>query len=120
MSQINSDTTIQLDGEDFVLRASLKAATSVSAAFSGFNGAYQALRDGRLDAYQFIVRAGATKESMRRTSTDDLNEAVWRTGITNLAEKVAKYVSVLQNGGRDPEEATLDGDQGAAGNDQEV
>lgn len=120
MSQINSDITILLDGEPFTLRSSLKAATSVSAAFGGFTAAYQALRDGRLDAYQFIIRAGATKDAMRKMSTDDLNEAVWRTGINNLAEKAAKYVSLLQNGGRDLEEATLDDDERPAGNDLEV
>ena len=123
MSQLNSEVSITLNGDDFSLRPSLKAATAISRQFGGLNEAYIALGRSQLDAYIFIAKVGLPKEQLRRFPDDnDLPTAVWRTGIDNLAEPLARYVNILRNGGRNPDVASDDDDdddapEQASGND---
>ena len=116
MSNLNSDITIQLGEETCMLRASLKAATAISARFGGINEAYVALGKMQLDAYIFIIRTGIAKEYRRVFTDEQLAEEVWRTGMDDLAEPLARYVNILRHGGRDPEAATDDDDEDDAGN----
>ena len=109
MQSLTTDVTIVLDGEEHTLRPSLKAASSVSRQFGGFVGAFNALMQGQLDAFTSIIKAGLVSKNI---STDDLKEAVWRTGLPKLSEPVSRYVSILQNGGKDPDEGVdEDGDR---------
>ncbi len=98
---LTKDVEIDLDGETFYLRPSLKAANAISREFGGFLGAFEALRLLNLQATQFIVRSACTSKNI---STDDLNERVWRAGVGKLTGPLAKFISILQNGGRDPSE----------------
>lgn len=118
MSKINSDIAVSLDGKDFTLRSSLKAATAISQRFGGLNEAFAALSRAQIDAYVFIIRAGLPKDEAKQLG-DDLPEAVWRTGLDSLAEPVARFVNRLRNGGREPGLIDDDDDQeeGAVGND---
>ncbi|WP_099866068.1 hypothetical protein [Pararhizobium haloflavum] len=102
MKTLVSDVTITLDGNDYPLRPSLKAASAISNQYGGFMGAYQALANGNLQAIQFIVRQAIPTPDQRGISTQELNEMVWRTGTTTLTAPISKYLSRLQNGGRDP------------------
>lgn len=112
IEKLSNDITITMDGEEYELRASLKAATNISTRFGGFNGALQALANNDLGAFQYVVRQAVPVKTI---SSDDLNEAVWRAGTRNLLTDVMKYVGRLSNGGRDPEE-TDESDEDAAGN----
>lgn len=117
---LSSDVTVKLktaDGtEEYSLRSSLRAATTISNQFGGFIGAYQQLAAGSLQAVQFIIRTGIPKEELRNVSTDELNEMVFRTGTVKLITPLTKYLGRLQNGGRDPDEEPDDGDEDDSGN----
>jgi hypothetical protein len=110
---LSTDVTITLDGEEHTLRPSMKAASTISRQFEGFVGAFTALMQGQLDAYVAIIKAGITSKNV---STDDLKEAVWRTGLPKLAEPIGRYLTILQNGGRDPD-AGSSSDEIDEGND---
>lgn len=115
MAKLNNDLEIEIDGEKYALRASSNAASTISNRFNGFVGAFQALQMLDLSVVQFIIRTGITDKNI---STKDLNEAVWRTGVGELTGTLAKYVSRLQNGGRDPNEEAAGGDdEGSEGNE---
>lgn len=115
---LSSDVEITLDGRDFVLRSSLKAATAISSHFGGFISAYQHLASGSLDAFQYVIRQGVPKAQQDDISTQDMNAMIWRTGTPKLVGPVTKYLSRLQNGGRDPDEddSQADTEDGDAGN----
>lgn len=102
MSKLNSDTPIVLDDSDFVLRANLKSGVAISRQFGGFQGAFDAIIRRDIEAYMFIIRQGIPKDA--RISTEDLNEAVFRTGIEDLIEPVIRFLKVLQNGGKVPKD----------------
>ncbi|WP_152045505.1 hypothetical protein [Aureimonas psammosilenae] len=113
MSTLSTDVEIKLDGETFYLRSTLKAAQNISRQYGGFVGTFQALQVLSLEVAQYIVKQGITAKNI---STDDLNDKVWRAGVGNLTKPLARYVSILQNGGRDPDlndgDDTQDSDEG--------
>lgn len=124
MSQLNSEVAITLNGDDFTLRPTLKAASAISRQLGGLNEAYAALGRVQLDAYVFIVRTGLPRDQLKKFPEEsDLANAVWRAGMDNLAEPLARFVNLLRNGGRNPEVAANDEDdedegEGASGNDK--
>lgn len=101
---LSSDVEITLDGQIFHLRSSLKAANAVSNHFGGFIAAYQHIANASLQAFQYIIRQGIPKAELDDLSTDDLNHLIWATGTNKLVGPVSKYITRLQNGGRDPED----------------
>lgn len=110
---LTNDVEITLGGEIHALRPSLKAASAISRQFGGFMGAMQAIANGDLSAFQFIARQGTTAKNI---STDDLNEAVWSAGTTKLTRPFLRYLGLLQNGGRDPDEENEAEEVGEQGN----
>lgn len=118
MKSLVSGIDVTLDGETHTLKPSLKAATTISRQFGGFMGAVQALAASDLNAYLVIARSGIAAKTI---STDDLNEAVYSTGIQNLMEPFLRYVRILQNGGREPvEDEDHNGEEADEGNDVHV
>lgn len=116
MSELNSEVSISLNGDDFTLRPSLNAANAISVRFGGMNEAYVALGRMQLDAYVFIVKTGMPRDQLKQFPGDkDLPTAVWRAGMDNLAEPLAKFVNILRHGGRNPELA-VDDDEDDSGN----
>ncbi len=93
------------EAQTYVLRPSLKAATSVNRAFGGFVGAYQKIAGYDFDAFVTVLRAGLGKQ----VNPDAVPEIVFATGLAGLIEPVARYITLLRNGGR-PE-----GEEGAKG-----
>lgn len=113
---LSSDVMVELDGDEYPLRSSLRAATAISNHFGGFIAAYQHLANGNLQAYQFIIRNGIPKADQRNISTEELNEMIWRKGTVDLVGPVSKYLGRLQHGGRDPDEDVSHADDGDEGN----
>lgn len=107
-----TDVTLKLNDKDFTLRPTLKAARTVSTMQGGFAGAFQSIGRFEFDAFVTIIAAGTGKKSA------DIEDDVYRTGIRNLVDPVARFVSILSNGGEDPD-VTADGEAGEAdsGND---
>lgn len=112
MPNLTNDVEITLNGETFHLRPTLKAASAISRQYGGFSGAFQALQMLNLEVAQYIVRQGITAKNL---STDDLNEAVWKSGVGRLTPVLARYIAILQNGGSDPD-ATEQADGNSEGN----
>lgn len=112
---LTNDVDLELGDETHQLRPTLKAATAISREFGGFLGAMQAVANMNLIAMQFIVRQGI---ATRNISTEDLNDAVWRAGAKNIVQPIMKFVSVLQNGGRDPDLEEPADDRTDEGNDE--
>ena len=101
MSKLNSGVEITLNDEIHILKPSLKAATNISRQFGGFVGAIQAIVSADLNAYIVIGRQAISTKTI---NSEDLGEAIYSTGINSLMEPFLKYVRVLQNGGREPDD----------------
>lgn len=111
--QLSGDINIKLDGEEHTLRASLQAASSLSATFGGLSKAFDGLLKRDLGTYQAVVKAGIV--TAKNISTKDLNEAVWKAGMTKLYSPLVDFLGLLNNGGRKPGEDA----EGATGDDED-
>jgi hypothetical protein len=112
MKTLISEIPLTLAGQEFTLRPSLKAASAINRQFGGLANAYAALGQSDLAGMTFIIRNGVVSGELKNISTDDLNEMVWLTGTARLIQPLGRYITLLQNGGRDPDEAD-DGDDDA-------
>lgn len=88
------DVTIVLDGEEVTLRPSLKAAQGVSRLSGGILGAVEALSRFDLDVLVNVVALGLGKKP------SEVEEAVWRTGVSELAPRAIEFATIIANGGR--------------------
>lgn len=108
-----TDVALKLGDKEFTLRPTLKAARMVSTMQGGFAGAFQAIGRFELDAFVTIIAAGTGKKSA------DIEDDVFRAGVRNLVDPVARFVSILSNGGEDPDASagTDEGGDADSGND---
>jgi hypothetical protein len=95
---MNGDVTITLGGREAVLKCTLGAAMKVDEELGGFAGALQAVSTFRLSAFVCVVAAGLGKPQQ------DVREAVFKEGLTNLIGPVSEYLALLTNGGRKADE----------------
>ena len=98
---------VSLNGEDLVLKPTLRATTQISRQYGGLAKARQELVAENFDAVVFILRLGA---GMSDRESKDLGERVYQNGVTGeLLVALIKYVAVLGNGGKPlPDEPTDD------------
>lgn len=108
MSKRNSGCgiTVTLNGEQVVLRPTLRAAMLVNGRFNGFSNALQAVQRMDFDAIVFIIQAGA---GVKGHAAKALAEKIFHAGIMSLIADAARFVIGLANGGR------FDLDDGARG-----
>lgn len=99
------EVTITLDGSEETLKSTLRAARDVNSACGGFIEAYRKLMAFDFDVYVAIVAAGLGKKRQ------DVEEAVFKTGLASLSEPLAEFVGYLSNGGRDPAEKEKEADK---------
>lgn len=103
--------SIELDGKTVELKFSVEAAQQISQ-LGGIKGALNNLAAFDLDSYALIIRAGTGDKTLGfGDALKGLRAKVYRTGIVNLTGPLAKYVSMLANGGREIEELKADGGQ---------
>ena len=101
MPAINEgEVAVTLDGEEVVLRSTFQAAKTISKGMGGYTEAIRRVAAADQTAYAAIIAAGA-----RRKHDDALEEAVYKTGLGDLAGPLVEYLVLLQNGGRDPSKA---------------
>lgn len=119
MSSLTSRLKIVLGDDEFDLVPSLKAATAISNRFNGFQNALNAVQAADLASVQYVLRQGI---SLKRVSSETLNEAVWSNGIFKSMKPALEFITLLMNGGREATEdddgGTSDADEGASGNDE--
>jgi hypothetical protein len=113
------ETVVTLNGEDLVLRPTLRAVTQISRLYGGLAKARAELVAENLDAVVTILRLGT---GMSDRDAKDLGERVYQNGITaQLLVALIKYVAVLGNGGKplpdEPVDSAAQGDgETGAGN----
>ena len=81
------NVVITLDGEEAVLRPSLKAAQTLSRQTDGLMGAIERVTRFDLDTLTSVIALGVDKPSK------EVAEAVWRTGVSDLAPCRARLPS---------------------------
>jgi hypothetical protein len=96
--------SIELDGDDVVLRPSLQAAQTISRQSGGISAAVAAV--GRFD-FDVIVSVVTLGLGVTGKDAKAIPEKVWRTGLTDLVGPVTKFLTIIANGGR-----PIDGDGG--------
>lgn len=112
MSKLFSGIDIELNGDIHTLRPSLKAASAVCRQYGGYMGAIQAIAASDLNAYLFIAKQAI---STKNINSNDLDEAIYAAGISNLIEPFLRYIRILQNGGKEPVDED-DADESDEGN----
>ncbi|WP_127524580.1 hypothetical protein [Mesorhizobium sp. Z1-4] len=85
---------ITLDGEECVLRPTLKAAQTISRQAGGLMAAIEAITKFDFDAITQIIALGLDRP------VKDVADEVWRTGLSELSAPAVTFVSILANGGR--------------------
>ena len=102
------ETLVSLDGEELVLRPTMRAMTQISRQYGGLAKARQLLVDENIDAIAFISRLGA---GMSDRDAKDLGERIYRNGVTaELLVPLIKFVAILGNGGKPLDEDAPGGD----------
>lgn len=89
---------ITLDGEEAVLRPSLKAAQTISKQSGGIIAAVQAVGRFDFETIVAVIALGLGVSQAREVQT--LAEKVYSTGLTDLVEPVTKFLTIIANGGR--------------------
>lgn len=88
------NVAITLDGEDVVLRPTLKAAQTISRQTGGIIGAIEAVSRFDFDVLASVIALGLDRP------VKDVVDDVWRTGVSELAPRAIKFLGILANGGR--------------------
>lgn len=116
------EVTISLDGEDLVLKPTVRAAMAVNNLFDGFANANAALGRANMISAIAVIRIGA---NLSEKDARDLDERVYaemgrESGAwASLLVGLIRYVAILQNGGKplpDDVERAIVEPQAAAGN----
>ena len=99
MAKINEgDVVIRLNGDEIVLRPTLKALSAISSN-GGLGKVRQAIVDQDLSTIVSVILHGANMAGVR--AGRDVPEAVFRNGLnTELLVGLLNYVGVLSNGGK--------------------
>lgn len=97
---------ITLDGEAVTLKPTLKAAQTLSRQTDGLMGAIERVTRFDLDTITSVVALGTGRE------VKEVADAVWRTGVSDLAPSAIKYLGILANGGR-PADGSNGGEEDA-------
>lgn len=90
------DVTIELDGEEMVLRPSLKACMTLSRSSNGITSAVQKCLAYDFDTIHQVIAAGLGADSR------DLPEKIYRSGLIDLSPKCIRFLHVVANGGKPP------------------
>lgn len=91
-----NDVIIELTGEEFALKPSLKACTTLARRDGGITSLVQKCNCFEFDAIHSVIIAGIGQNSK------DLPERIYQTGLIQLAPKCIEYLHIVANGGRRP------------------
>jgi hypothetical protein len=85
---------IVLDGEKLILKPSLKAALALSSQPGAIAGVVQAVSDFNLQAMATVVSLASGNDA------EEAAEAIFATGMVDLAPPIVRFLTMLANGGR--------------------
>lgn len=92
------NVVITLDGEETVLRPSLKAAQTISKQSGGIIAAVQAVSRFDFETIVSVIALGTGVSQAREVQA--LAEKVYSSGLTDLVEPVTRFLTIVANGGR--------------------
>lgn len=102
------EVPVLLDGAEYRLKATLRAAIAVDTHFEGFFAAYGQLRAYRLAAFLRLAEIGLDARTI--DERDAIHAKVFATGMRPLLKPFSDYLEALSNGGRAPAAAKPAGD----------
>jgi hypothetical protein len=92
------DVEITLNGEAHTLRCTLRAAKTVNAYFGDYPTAFRKIGELGQDAFFVVIAAGLNKK------VNEVEEAVYSTGLPPLVDPLLEYIGLLANGGKPVQE----------------
>ena len=99
MSKLTAgEMPIMFEGEERILKPSLRAMGAINRQFGGLRNARAKLVDEDVDAVAFILRHGL---NLSDRDARDLPDRIYRNGVTgDFLVALIKYVAILGNGGK--------------------
>ena len=94
MSLAHGETLIDLDGEAYELRPTLKAMKKIQSRFGGLRGAMEALGQLNVEHIAAIIAAGSNSNPREMAA---IEEAVFSYGIAGATEQIVPFVTSLMN-----------------------
>jgi hypothetical protein len=99
------EVTIHLVDEDVVLVPSARALRTLRQQYGGLNAVIQGMSQMRDDVMVDVIAAGTNAKPDQRKALPD---AVYEQGLIDLLPKLTRFVMILGNGGKDPDESADD------------
>ncbi len=109
MAANQGEVDIPYAGGVETLKCTLRAAKEVNAHFGDFSEAFRRVRNFDFAALVVVVAAGLGKKP------EDVEQAVFNTGMDTLYQPVCEFVPLLSNGGRPPKPLNVEGDKPGEG-----
>jgi len=106
--------TVTIDGEPYTLKASRAARKKFDNFIGGTQPALNGVQNLNYDIMAMIVCAGADMK-VNQTNVDSIADELWANGDSATISKVADYAVRMSHGGKDPEPANDDADDGKVG-----
>lgn len=100
---------IEIGNETHTLRPTLRAAQTISRQTGGIRAAMEAVTNFDLDTMTTVVGLGLGLDGK---ALKELPERIYETGIGSLVAPLTRYLVILANGGRMPND---DDDEGGEG-----
>jgi hypothetical protein len=105
------EIVVALDGKELVLKPTLNAIRAISRTYKGTGGALEALRTMDFDAVVNMIRIGANLSELDARRLDERVFAEMGrddAAFGELLVKLMRFVGMLQNGGKPPEDQPKD------------
>lgn len=97
---MSAEVSLTLGDETFVLKCTVEAFRNIPAALGGFVGAFQHIANADVDTCILII-AVATGNARNAKEHDRIANLLFKQGLDrSVFDKMAEYVLLLQNGGR--------------------
>ena len=91
------EVPITLDGDEIVLRPTMRAMTQISRTYGGLAKARTEIAQENIDAIAYVIRVGA---GMNDRDAKDLGDRIFATGTADMIVPLIRYVAILGNGGK--------------------
>lgn len=115
------NVTVTIDGEEYVLKPSISAITTLSRKYGGLNVVVERVAKLDFETILDVLEAGIGRTSSNPRQRQQFAEAVFHTGLTDdtggLGLLCVRYVIILMRGGRPltPEEEAAYTNEAASG-----
>lgn len=95
---------VELNGSEKELVPSLAALEYLNKEFGNIQAVLARLGTFDFEVYPKVLYAGLLHENKRSGTVEAAKSLVWETGMTELLQPFIRFVIILLNGGKEPEE----------------